>query len=92
MTRTPEELSIVCPETAVPHGVAKESPWSLIKLHGPFPLSAIGVLASVAVSLAAAGVSILVISTFDTDYILVRRSDERTAVRALVAAGHTVAS
>src|SRR3954463_2110855 len=69
ITRTPDELSIVCDEEAVPPDVEVESGWRALQLPGPIPFDQVGVLASVATPLAAAGVSIFAISTFDTDYV-----------------------
>ena len=88
ITRTPEELCIVASTARVPDGWRTEPGWSLIKLLGPFPFDAVGVLASVASPLAEAGVSILAISTFDTDYVLVRTAQAAAACEALIAAGH----
>ena len=65
-----------------------ERGWVLLKLHGPFPLDAIGVLASVTKPLAEAAVSLFAISTFDTDYILVKRIHAKQAIAALTLAGH----
>jgi len=89
ITRTPAELSIVCPTGLPPEGVQAEAGWSLIKLHGPFPFSHVGVLASFVSPLAAAGISLFAISTFDTDYLLVKRTSAASACEALVRAGHT---
>jgi hypothetical protein len=92
VTRTPEELSIVCEESRVPaarDGFECEGGFALLKLTGPYPLDAVGVLASVAAPLAEAGISVLAIGTFDTDYLLVRRAHAERAVAALAAAGHT---
>ncbi len=69
-------------------GVNVARGWALLKLHGPFPLDAIGVLASVAKPLAEAGISLFALSTFDTDYILVKRIHVKQAVAALTHAGH----
>ena len=88
VTRTPAELSVVCPETAAPVGAVVETGWALLGLVGPFPFSMVGVLASVLAPLAAGGVSIFAVSTFDTDYVLVKRETLATAISALTAAGH----
>jgi hypothetical protein len=61
-----------------------------LKVHGPFELSEVGVLASLAAPLAAGGVSVFTISTFDTDYLLVRSGQWPAARAALRGAGHTV--
>ena len=88
VTRTDEELSIVCASSAVPEGIRSERGWALLKLVGPFAFDQIGILASVTTPLAAAGVSIFVVSTFDTDYLLVKKERLADAVAALGAAGH----
>ena len=93
VTRTADELSVVCEEHRLPpdlDGVEAqvERGWALLKLHGPFPLDAIGVLASVAKPLAEAEISLFAISTFDTDYILVKRIRVKQAIAALTLAGH----
>jgi len=90
ITRTGEETSVVCDQSRVPEGTRCEKGWRSFKLQGPFDLSAVGVLASFAPALSAAGISIFVIGTFDTDYLLVRDSDLDRAVAALEGAGHQV--
>jgi len=96
ITRTPDELSIVCEERRLPpdlDGVElqAERGWTLLKLHGPFPLDAIGVLASVARPLAEAAISVFAVSTFDTDYLFVKRLHAKQAIAALTLAGHRLA-
>ena len=83
VTRTRDELSVVCPERAVPGGVRSEGGWALVRLEGPFPFTAVGVLSSVLAPLARARVSIVAVSTFDTDYVLVKEEDLGRAVEAL---------
>jgi hypothetical protein len=93
ITRTAEELSIVCEERRLPADLGGvelqvERGWVLLKIHGPFPLDAIGVLASITKPLAEAAVSLFALSTFDTDYILVKRIHAKQAIAALTLAGH----
>lgn len=88
VTRTPDELSLVCPDHAVPEGARAEPGWAVLVLAGPFPFELTGILASVLAPLAAAGVGIFATSTFDTDYVLVKKEKLDAAVAALVAAGH----
>lgn len=88
VTRTPDELSIVCRVGAVPQGVRAETGWRLLKVEGPLALAQTGVLASIAQPLAQAAVSIFTISTFDTDYVLVRDEDLVRSIDALTRAGH----
>jgi len=90
VTRTGEELSIVCVEKAVPPEARVERGFSCLKLEGPFDLGTVGVLARLSGPLAQAGVSIFVVSTFDTDYLLVRETQAATALRILEAEGHQV--
>jgi hypothetical protein len=91
--RTRDELSIVCREDActadrVPDGAPVERGWVALKLEGPFPFSMTGVLASFVQPLADAEIPIFAISTFDTDYVLIKRQDLERAVAALGAAKH----
>ena len=92
VVRTPRELSIVCDEAAVPAGVRAEKGWRCFSLVGPIPFETTGVLASLADPLAVAGIGIFVVSTFDTDYLLVADRNAGAARRALEAAGHRVVS
>jgi hypothetical protein len=88
VTQTAEELSIVCAESRVPAGVRVERDWVALKLEGPFPFAMTGVLTSFLQPLADAGVPIFVVSTFDTDYVLMKRDKLEAAIKALGAAGH----
>ena len=88
MTQSTSELSIVCEEHRVPVGVRVELGWFALKLEGPFPFSMTGVLASFLDPLAEAKIPVFAISTFDTDYVLVKREDLERAKKALAAAGH----
>jgi hypothetical protein len=89
-TRTPAELSIVCDESRVPAEVRREGGWRAIEVAGPLEFSLVGVLDSLTGPLARAGVSIFAMSTFDTDYLLVREVDLARAIAALREAGHTL--
>ena len=90
ITRTGEELSVACSEEAVPSDVRADRGWRLLAVQGPLDLSMVGVLAGLATTLARAGVSIFAISTFDTDYLLVRQDDLQRALDALRKAGYAV--
>lgn len=90
-TRTAEELSVVCLEEDAPPTARQESGWSCLRVEGPLDFALTGILASLAVPLAEAGVSIFAISTFDTDYLLVKTASLSTALEALRAAGHEIA-
>jgi hypothetical protein len=89
VTRTTDELSIIAEESRVPAGVQFQGGWRVIKVHGPFMLSEVGVLAALVGPLAAARVSVLTIATFDTDYLLVASDSLAAAVSALERAGHS---
>lgn len=88
--RTPDELAVICDEAAVPEHVTAESGWCCYELGGPHPFDAIGVLSAVLVPLRDAGVSILAVSSYETDYIFVPTGAEVEAKAALEGAGHAV--
>ena len=90
VTRAEGELSIVCESKYVPSGVRSEDGFRCFKLRGPFPFAMTGVLASVLEPLAKARVSIFAISTYDTDYVMVKEKALAKAVRVLSAARHRV--
>jgi putative acetyltransferase len=90
VTRTPDELSIVCRQEVVTEGVACERGWRCLRVAGAMPLSLVGVLASLTTPVAKAGVGVFAISTFDTDYLFVKADELPKAVAALRAAGHLV--
>ena len=85
ITYSANELSIVCPASLVPPDQQSEGPWRAFEIEGPIDFAATGVLASVLNPLATAGQSIFAISTFDTDWILVR-ADKLAAAGAALAA------
>ena len=89
-TRTDNELSIVCAEELVPQIVRAERGWKAFELEGTFDFALTGVLASLLDPLARAGVPIFAISTYDTDYVLVREENLPRAVGALRTSGHRV--
>jgi hypothetical protein len=91
ITRTPDELSVVVERARVPSGVPADGGWCALKVEGPLPLSAVGVLHSITGPLAGAGISIFAVSTHDTDYLLVKAEAMARAVQALSAAGHSMA-
>jgi uncharacterized protein len=90
ITRTSDELSVIAETVLVPERLRTEVSWRVMKVHGPFDLSEVGVLASLVAPLAAVGVSVFAVSTFDTDYLLVQCSQLREAITALRNAAHTV--
>ena len=88
VTRTREELSIVCPVEFVPDSVTCERDWRALRVDGKLDFSLVGVIASLTTPLAAKGVSVFVLSTFDTDYLLVKQADLPATTAALTEAGH----
>jgi hypothetical protein len=90
ITRTEAELSVVCPEGAVPADACAERGWRCLRVAGPLGFGMTGILASLAGPLASSGVSIFVVSTYDTDYLLLQDRDLDRATDALSRAGHTV--
>lgn len=90
VSRTPAELSIVCAERSVPGTVRAERGRVAFGIDGVVPMTTTGILAALCSALAAAQVPVFVISTFDTDWLLVRATDFVTARRALAEQGHRV--
>jgi hypothetical protein len=90
VTRTPDELSLVCVADAPPPEVRAEGPWRALEVAGPLDFTLVGVLSRIAAPLAAAGVSIFTLATYNTDYVLVRAQQLAEALAALKAAGHAV--
>ncbi|AMV28603.1 Aminoglycoside N(6')-acetyltransferase type 1 [Gemmata sp. SH-PL17] len=90
ITRTAAEFSIVRAEDAVPEDVQCERDWRCLRVAGAMPFALVGVLAALAVPLAHAGISVFAVSTFDTDYLLLKARDFENAARTLQAAGHVV--
>jgi len=88
ITRTQEELSIVCQERSIPANIPAdiraERGWSCLKIEGPLDFGLTGILAGISRVLAEIGISIFAISTYDTDYVLVRETDLKRASEALV--------
>lgn len=90
VVRTQDELSIMCPAAVVPDAIDASRHWRAMVVRGPFGLDSVGILASLAAPLAGAGVSIMPVATFDTDYILVAEAQLPAAIDALRTAGHRV--
>lgn len=92
LTRTPDELSVVCDEDDLPPSVERrETGWRALRIAGPIPFEETGVIAGVTAPLGAAGVPVFVISTFDTDLVLVKESALGAARAAWTASGIEVA-
>jgi hypothetical protein len=90
ITRTDDELSIVCAEADVPGDVKSDRGWRCFKVEGPLDLSLTGVLASLVSPLAEARINIFAISTYDTDYVLVKDHMVSKAAEVLTLSGHRV--
>ena len=90
ITRTSDELSVVSASTAVPTCAKVESGWRCLEVEGPLAFHMTGVLAELSSLLAEAGVPLFVVSTYDTDYLLVKQADLGNACAALRRAGHLV--
>lgn len=90
VTRTAEELSVVCPEANVPRGTKCETGRRAFRIAGTVDFALIGIIASLANPLAQADVSIFVVSTYDTDYLMVAEDTLEKAIKTLEAAGHKV--
>nr|WP_077864442.1 ACT domain-containing protein [Clostridium saccharobutylicum] len=84
ITKTSDELSIVCAENDIPSDIKCEKDWRILKVEGPLDFSLIGILSSISTILAQKGISIFAIPTYDTDYILVKNKDIDNTVKSLV--------
>jgi hypothetical protein len=83
LTRTEQELSVVCPEGMVPLEAQAERGWRALRLEGPIDFDETGVLAGLVAPLAAAGIPVFALSTYDTDYLLVKQRDFARAMKVL---------
>ena len=92
VTRTDNEVSVVCRDHDVPEGESVDRGWTVLEVMGPLDFSLTGVIASLVAPLADAGLPIFVISTFESDYVLIRSSDLGQAADALEEAGHEFAA
>jgi hypothetical protein len=94
ITRTGDELSIICPQDSLPSASPPEAKfgrdWVLLRVEGPFDFDVTGVLAAISAPLAQAGVVMLAVATYQTDYVLVKREQLEAAITALTQAGHQV--
>ena len=90
ITRTADELSIVCAEGLASSDVKQETGWRAFMIMAPLDFGLTGILSSVLDPLAKAGISIFALSTYNTDYILVKADKVEAATQALRAAGHRV--
>lgn len=87
LARTVEEVSVVCEERFVPEGVTVERGWRALLVEGPLDFALVGILAQITAPLAEAGISVFALSTYDTDYVLVKENKLEGALAALEGAG-----
>jgi uncharacterized protein len=90
VTRTPTETSIICPQAQAPTGAAVEGDWRCIEVEGPLAFTQIGLLSSLLIPLAEAEISIMAVSTYDTDYVLIKERNLEMAVSTLTRAGYFI--
>lgn len=90
VTATPDELSVVCLADLVPREIQHEADWACFKLVGPFPFAETGILSSFIQPLSDNAIPIFAVSTFDTDYVLVKEAWVGATLRVLQAAGHQI--
>jgi hypothetical protein len=90
VTRTADELSIVCAQSVIPADVKCESDWNCFKVEGPLDFALTGILASLVSPLSKAGISIFALATYDTDYLMVRHDKFEAALDVLRQAGHRI--
>ena len=90
ITKTEDELSIVCLDENISENIKCERDWRIFKILGPLDFSLVGILSKISTLLAENAISIFAISTYDTDYILVKGKDAEKTVRILTDNGHNV--
>ncbi len=90
VARTPDELSIVCPQTSVPEGADCETGWRCLKVESPFEFDLSGVISSIAAPLVEAGIGLFAVATQDSDYLMVKETDLEQTVLVLSRVGHRV--
>jgi len=90
MTWTPDELSVVCRESSVPGHVEAEPDWTCIRVAGTLDFALVGILSEITKHLADAGISVFALSTFDTDYLLIKNPHWPQAEKTLSNAGYAV--
>jgi hypothetical protein len=91
ITRTDSELSVVCTEASIPPDAKAQRGFSCLRVAGPLDFAETGILAALTAPLAHAAISVFAVSTYDTDYLLIRTRDLQKAISTLSAAGHAVA-
>jgi hypothetical protein len=90
ITKTEDELSIVCLQENIPDGIKCEKDWRILKVEGPLDFSLVGILASISNLMAQSQISIFALSTYDTDYILVKENNIEAAICTLTSNNYDV--
>ena len=90
MTKTEDELSVVCDMALIPDDILCERDWRVLKIEGPLDFALVGILSLISKVLADCSVSIFAVSTYDTDYILVKEKDRELAITSLKEAMYEV--
>jgi len=90
ITRTEDELSLLCELQRIPEDVLCERDWRVLKVEGPLDFALVGILAAISQVLAQCSVSIFAVSTYDTDYILMKEKDLTVGIKALREANYQI--
>jgi hypothetical protein len=90
LVRTPEEVSLVCPEHFAPKSAQTEDGWTGFRVEGTLTFSEVGILRALTIPLADAGIPVFAISTYTTDFLFVPRGTSEHAIKVLTSAGHSV--
>lgn len=90
ITKTKDELSLVCLEENIPSGTKCQGDWRILKVQGPLDFSLVGILSSISGILARQKISVFVISTYDTDYILIKEENLSKAIDSLLNEGYNI--
>ena len=90
VTRTKDELSVICDDDAVPEDVRSERGWRALRVEGPIPFEVTGVAAALIAPLAEARISVFLMATYDTDHLLLKEEVFARAVEILRSRGHEI--
>lgn len=92
VSRTEDKLSVVAFTSRVPDMDRVDTGWTVFKLHGPFAFDEVGIVAGLSRPIADAGIGIFVVSTFDTDYLLIKTKDADAAANLWRQQGHDISA
>lgn len=90
ITKTEDELSIVCLDENIDENIKCEKGWRVLKIQGPLDFSLVGILSKISVILAENNISIFAISTYDTDYILVKEESIEKTIKVMTENGYNI--